>query len=410
MLIHWIWLAERPGINDRQKMLLLESFGDAEDVFFAEKEDILGLESITPRGKESLFDKDLSQAEEICRQCDEKGICICTLRDEEYPERLKNIIDPPLVLYYKGRIPDMEDVPVVAAVGTRKSSVYGNQVAMRMGYQITACGGVLVSGAAEGIDGYAMRGGLMAGGTVVGILGCGADVVYPKKNKDLFGDMERYGCLISEFPPETPPYGWNFPKRNRIISGLCNGVVVIEAPERSGSLSTMRHAADQGRDVFVVPGNVDMPTFAGSNALLRDGATAVRDGWDVVSEYEQMYPGKVHPMALDNQPEILIPEREHTAKVAQSPRTPAAKSNSDKKNKKKPIDNGEKQPYSDVKEILPTLTDDQRSIVELLTCERLVDDIVAETGLSAAKVSSAITMLQIKGIIKQLPGKRIVLK
>ena len=410
MLIHWIWLEERSGVNDGQKAILLDVFGDAEDIFYAEEADVLGLEGVSAQGKASLMDKELADAERIHRQCVDKGISICTMRDEEYPERLKNIIDPPLVLYYKGQIPDMEAAPVIAVVGTRKNSLYGSQMAMRMGYQICTCGATVVSGAAEGIDGYAMQGALMSGGKVVGVLGCGVDVVYPKKNQHLFADMQRFGCLISEFPPETPPYAWNFPKRNRILSGLCNGVVVVEAPERSGSLITARHAADQGRDVFVVPGNVDMPTFAGSNALMREGATPVRDGWDVVSEYEGMYPDTVHPVDPNAQPKTLTHTEVSAQKVAQSPAIPCKKDTVDKKIGKKAVDKPAKPPYSDVKEILPKLTEDQRRIVAFLTCERLVDDIVAETGLSAAQVSSALTVLQIKGIIEQLPGKRIVLK
>ena len=178
-------------------------------------------------------------------------------------------------------------------VGTRHASPYGMTTAKKMGYQITKCGGIVVSGMAYGIDGMAMKGALTAGAPVVGILGCGAEMVYPPSNRPLFSDVENYGCIMSEFPPGTPPVKWNFPKRNRIISGMSCGVLVVEAPEKSGALITARCAADQGRDVFVVPGNIDVPTFVGSNRLLRDGAIAVSSGWDILSEYQMQFPDKI---------------------------------------------------------------------------------------------------------------------
>ena len=410
MLIHWIWLATRPNMNDRQKKLILDAFEDPEDAFSECETAYLQVEGLHKEALDALADKNLTEAQKILRQCVDKGISICTYHDKTYPKRLKHIVDPPLILYCKGELPDMEAAPVVAAVGTRRASAYGMNVSRRMGYQIAACGGILVSGMAAGNDGMAMQGALLAGGSVVGVLGCGVDVVYPKSNSRLFADMERNGCLISEFPPETPPYRWNFPKRNRIISGLSNGVVVIEAPEGSGSLITAKQALEQGRDVFCVPGNVDIPTFAGSNALLRDGAIPVRDGWDVVSEYESAYPNAVHPMKTSVEIQDVSDDDKIVPKVAEKTDYPKKKRPNDKKKEKTPIDNCPKQPYSDVKDKLSKLPDTERQIVELLTSERLVDDLIAETGLPAAKVGAALTMLEIKGIIKRLPGKRISLK
>lgn len=410
MLIHWIWLAIRPSLTDRQKKLVLDAFSDAEDVYCATQEDYRQIEGLTQEEVGSLMDKNLTSAEEILRQCIDKQIKICLFSDEIYPQRLKHIIDPPLVLYYKGNLPAMDQLPVIAAVGTRGASAYGLQVARRMGYQIAGCGGTVVSGVAKGIDAMAMQGALLAGGTVVGILGCGVDVVYPASNRELFADIIRSGCLISEFPPETPPYKWNFPRRNRILSGLSNGVVVIEAPHGSGALITAKQALEQGRDVFTVPGNVDMPTFEGSNALLREGAIPARDGWDVIGEYEMLYPQIIHKADAEPGKMYDAGEEEKSLKLAQEIVSPGKKQKSHRKKEKKPIDKEVKQPYSDVKGILPSLPDTQRQIVELLTRERLVDEIIAETSLPAAKVSAALTVLEIKGIVRRLPGKRIVLK
>ena len=262
-----------------------------------------------------------------------------------------------------------------------------------------------MSGLAEGYDGSAMGGALTAGGKVIGVLGCGVDVVYPPMHRSLYRDTEKNGCLISEFPPKTPPYKWNFPKRNRIISGLSNGVLVVEAPYKSGSLITAREAADQGRDVFVVPGNIDVPTFHGSNALLRDGAIAVSSGWDVVSEYAAVYPDKIRK---ENGETVFLSEQEKVLpKVAQKPETPAKNPLFDRKKEKKPIDNGPKKTYSDQQ----NLSDEERELLKpLQKGEALVDDLIAASGLPAGKVLSMLTMLQIRGIVELLPGKRVALK
>ena len=396
MLVHWIWLSTRSGMSEREKYILLRHFEDPEDIFYEKHFDV------KPDAKESLLDKDLSAARKILDDCADLGIHICTLQDAAYPARLKNIADPPLVLYYKGRLPDFDSAPAVAIVGTRKASAYGLSTAQKMGYQIAKCGAIVVTGLAGGIDGAGAKGALMADGTVVGVLGCGADKVYPAYHKSLYADTEHQGCLITEFPPHTPPFGWNFPKRNRIMSGLSNGVLVVEAPEKSGALITARDAAEQGRDVFCVPGNIDVETFAGSNALLRDGATPVFCGWDVVSEYQGLYGDKVHPFtAADYSEKSLL-------KVAQKPLTPDKSPSFDRKKEKKPIDKTVKQPYSDIHD---ALTPEQRKIVDLLkNGEKLLDEIIAESGMSAQNVSSVVTMLQIKGIISKKAGNILSLK
>lgn len=401
MLAHWIWLATRPDMSDRLKRIVLDAFADAEEVYYADREAYSNVEGLTSEALDALTDKNLQKAEKILETCQAKKIQICTYHDGAYPAVLKNIADPPLVLYHKGQIPDFESRPVIGVVGTRKASAYGMNTAYQMGYQIGRCGGIVVSGAADGIDTMAMEGALMAGATVVGVLGCGADKVYPACNRKLYADTQQQGCLLTEFPPGTPPYGWNFPKRNRIISGLSNGVLVVEAPKRSGALITARDAADQGRDVFVVPGNIGVNTCEGSNALLRDGAISVSSGWDVVSEYAALYPDKIREEAPLQS--VEIPSR----KVAQTPRIPEKPKASDRKKEKKPIDKEEKQAYSDQSKVLQSLTPQEQKILELLEKECLVDDLVARAELPTGKVLAALTMLQIKGLIRQLPGKRV---
>ena len=416
MLIYWIWLAHRPGISDRMKRQLLEHFREPEDIFFADEDTLAHVEGMTQETRASLADRDLSTAEQILRSCREKKLQILTIQDAAYPKRLKNIADPPLVLYYKGQLPELDALPVIGVVGTRKASVYGLQTAKRMGYQIGKCGGVVVSGMAYGIDGMAMAGALSAGQPTVGVLGCGADIVYPASNRALFRDVEERGCILSEFPPGTPPAKWTFPKRNRIISGLSCGVLVVEAPAKSGALITARLAADQGRDVFAVPGNIDIPTFEGSNRLLRDGAIMVSSGWDVVSEYEGLFPDKIiRADAASIQraypDEVARQEETIPAKVAQKPVLPGKKKNLKKEFKKNTIDKAASSPYSDVNTTIAGLSPEAQKIVLCLkNGERLVDDVIAETGLTTGKLLSALTMLELKGVIKRLPGKQITLK
>lgn len=419
MLIHWIWLATRTGLNDRKRMALLERFQDAEGVFYATDRDYAAVECIDSDALDCLRDKSLTQAQEILDRCMEKGIHLLTMQDAAYPDRLKSIADPPAVLYYRGRLPDFDANPLIAVVGTRSASAYGLSAAKRMGYQIASCGGVVVSGMAYGIDGMAMRGALTAGGVAVGVLGCGADVVYPASNRGLFADVEQYGCLLTEFPPGTPPAKWNFPKRNRIISGLSCGVLVVEAPAKSGALITAAQAAEQGRDVFVVPGNIDVASCAGSNALLREGAIAVSSGWDVVSEYQALYPGKLrHAMGGDRQAaypdEVLrAHRRDRTAqnKVAQKPEMPEILGAKSDVPDKKGIDNRPERTYSDSEMPESELTGPEAAVFAQIRGDATpVDEILAECGIAAGTALAALTLLEVKGRILRLPGRRVARK
>lgn len=408
MLEYWIWLAELTGISLRARHNLLEYFGTPEAVFSADREELLQVEGIRPEALLGWEEQDLTRAEEILEDCQLKNISILTFADDDYPERLKNIYDPPIVLYYKGEFPEFDKLPTIGVVGTRKASVYGMTVARRLGYEISMCGGLVVSGLAAGNDGAAMGGALAAGKPTVGVLGCGVDVIFPKSNRFLFADTERYGCILSEYAPGVPPEKWNFPKRNRIISGLSSGVVVVEGPVRSGALITARDAVEQGRDVFVVPGNVDMPTFAGSNQLLNEGAKAVACGWDIMQEYVHHFPELIHRDSTDV-PEQSLPEAE--ALVAQKPQSPRKKKASERPAPEKSIDKEPSPNYIDLSELLQGKSQDEQLIINAIGLkERLVDEVIAETGLSAARMMCLLTMLEIRKVIVRLPGKRIALR
>ena len=375
MLVYWIWLANKANVTDREKLAVLEHFGRPEDCFFADKEALMQVTALRKEAVETLCEKSLKDAESILHQCAKKNISILTWQDAHYPNGLKNIADPPLVLYYRGTLPDFDEEPMIGVVGTRKASAYGMQAAEKLGAEIASCGGIVVSGMAEGIDTMATQAALRAQKPAIGVLGCGVDRVYPPSNRELYRKVERCGCLLSEFPPGTAPQRWNFPKRNRIISGLSCGVVIVEAPLRSGALITARLALEQGRDVFVVPGNIGVASCEGSNALLKDGAAMITSGWDILEEYIYRYPDKIH---------------RHTKEK------PVAD--------KKPVDKTTPAPYSDV---VDTAEADETELL-ILKClhdgEKLIDTIIADTGLPSAQVLAALTMLEVQGAVATRPG------
>lgn len=406
MLIHWIWFAERK-LPDRLKYSLLERYGSAEAIYNEDPVCFLALGA----GKDSLqvlADKSLAGAQNILEKCDENHIAVLSLADAEYPDRLRNIYDPPIVLYCKGKLPEIDNEVAIGIVGTRDASLYGLTVAKKLGYQVAAGGGLVVSGMARGNDCAAMEGALLAGRPVIGVLGTGADVCYPKRCSHVYEGTIRYGCIVSEYPPGTGADGWHFPRRNRIISGLCCGTVVVESPENGGGLITAAHAREQGRDVFAVPGNVDVAACVGSNRLLRDGAIAVSCGWDILSEYTMAYPGRLSESSAQMPPPDCPKKPENPQ--ASAPKKEKKSARVDSANKKT-IDKPTTTAYIDPASVLGKLTEaEQQAVRPLLNGERLVDDVIAESGISAGRMLALLTVLEIKGIISRLPGKRICLK
>ena len=412
MLKYWIWLSTREGVNNVQALSLLSRFGSAEAVYQADEDALRG-----PEGKnvpQSLLDKSLMGAEVILQQCYQKNIHVMTIQDAAYPGRLRAIEDPPVVLYYKGVFPAIDTSPVIAMVGTRKASAYGLMQAKRLGYQVAKCGGIVVSGGADGIDTMCLVGALSANRPVIAVLGCGVDVVYPAGNKTLFEDIAFHGCLISEYPPQTPATGSHFPVRNRILSALSLGVVVVEAPKRSGALITANRALEQGRDVFTIPGNVGTATCEGNIQLLREGAIVVEDGWDIMKEYVHLFPDLVSHQPA-RMPMQLTPAQQKKAVSPDRPlpprtRKPAEKETNAASSDTKVIDKPVSRAYIDVQEILDALSPDEKTAVQLLTKgEQHIDQLIAASDLPAARISSALTLLQIKGYVRALPGKRFSL-
>ena len=398
MPVYWIWFAQIKGISLFVKRQLLEKFHDPEEIFLAE-------EGALPKEiAEALQKKDLTEAREIYNRCIQLGISILTYGDTAYPERLRNIEDPPMVLYCKGKLPDWQAQPVIGVVGTRNASSYGLQTAHLLGSQIAACGGLVVSGVATGIDALSMEGALDAGKPAVGVLGGGVDVVYPAKNRYLYRRTEENGCLISEYPPGSRPYSWNFLHRNRIISGLSDGVLVVEAPEISGALNTARHAFSQGRDMFAVPGNVGVESCRGSNILLQEGAYAALSGWDVVKHYETLYPGVVEkrPVFLQNT------VHKQQSKVAETAIIPDKQYQEKEKASKIAIDNREESTYSVINKPSVKLSDQENAVLALLGEVPVIPDSVMDASdLPSGTVQSILTRLAIKGLVQYHPDGRI---
>ena len=384
VLKHWVWLAELKGLSNQTRLALLRHFGTPEDVFYADAGEILLTEGITREQAALLENHDLTAADKILADCQRLGLRLLTIQDAEYPGRLANIYDPPVLLYVKGRLPAFDDEAAVAVVGTRDCTPYGIASAEKLGYGLAKGGAVVVSGLAKGIDAAATRGALRAGGITVGVVGNGLDVRYPYESRYLYEDVAAAGVLISEYPPGTEPAGSHFPVRNRIISGLSAATLVVEAPERSGALITAGTALEQGRDVFAVPGPIDAPNSVGCNRLIRDGAGLVSEAWDILREYEARFPEKLRQTEQRPQPEVTGYQARQRAEA-------------------KPVP-----PAVDPEDPALGLTDDQMVLLRALPAEEpiQVDDLIEQTGIPTRRVLSALTVLEIENLVTQHSGKR----
>ena len=383
-LKYWLWLSNLRGLGNQTRLSLLRRFPSPEEIYYADGGELLLTEGIRREDADILADKGLDTAEKILAECSRLDIRILTIQDAEYPGRLKNIYDPPILLYVKGRIPAFDEEPAIAVVGTRDCSPYGVACARKLGHGLAAGGAMVVSGLAKGVDAEASRAALRSGGFVVGVLGNGVDVVYPHSSRSLYEDIAAAGALISEYPPGTEPVGRHFPVRNRIISGLCVATLVVEAPEKSGALITAETALEQGRDVFAVPGPIDAPGSVGCNRLIREGAGLVAEASDILREYAGRFPGK------------LLLDRSHT---------PAPQEGYEVEEKEKVPARAVPPAYSLSKS---GLTDDQMALLRLLDDEEpsIVDDLIDRSGIPTRRVLSALTLLELENLVLQHSGKR----
>ena len=352
---YWVLLSMVPQVGPSRFQRLLDAFGEAEAAWRAAPLPLAraGLDRRAIGGLAELRAK--VDPAEVWQKLERLGVIVMTLADPTYPEHLREIADPPPVLYLKGGLL-AADRWAVAVVGTRRMTAYGRQVTERLVGELARSGVTIVSGLARGVDALAHRAALEAGGRTLAVLGSGLDRVYPTEHAGLAREIVERGAVISEFPLGTPPDALNFPRRNRIISGLSMGTLVVEAGETSGALITADFALEQGRDVFAVPGSILSPASAGPNRLIQEGAKLVASAQDILEELN------------------LTAVAQHEA----------------------------------AREALPG-NETEAALLRLLSSEPLhVDELGRTSALPVAQVSSALTMMELKGLVRQVGGMNYV--
>lgn len=396
---YWIWLSAL-RLAPKTKRALMEHFhSDPERMYYATEAEILGVHGISKADGSFLKRRELDTAMQILSRCESQGISILTQQDAAYPNRLRNIYDPPVVLYVKGRLPIVDEEAAVAVIGTRNASPYGLKMARKFGYDLAKQGGLVISGLTRGIDRVAAEGALYADAKVIGVLGTN----HEEAIGGIYEEVASRGALVSEYPPGIRTMRENFRYRNRITSGLSVGVLVVEAPKDSNCLRFANEALEQGKDVFALPGNVDAENCAGSNELLKEGARPVTTAWDILSEYHPLYREKLHYVHEN--------KLERTgAAVSETPDKYADFVQVCVPNPKKIIDKPKCVEYIDLKKQLEDLTEVQLKIVAAMNREEIhIDDLIDATGLEPATMLAELTMLQIEGVVTQRPGKRFIL-
>jgi len=351
---HYYWFALKsvPQVGNVTFLRLVSHFGSPKRALEATAGELAGVKGVSAKAQAALLHHDYHPfAQGECERLAASGACVVDILSERYPKPLMEIPDPPPYLYVKGEIKGSETA--VAIVGSRHASQYGLCTATRLAKDLALSGVAVVSGMARGIDTAAHWGAVKAGGRSIAVLGCGIDVVYPPENEALFREVAQNGALVSEFPLGSEPLAENFPRRNRIISALSRGVVVVEAGERSGSLITARFALEQGREVFAVPGNVTLSGSRGANGLIKEGAKLVERVEDILEELSLPLPG---------------PGRELPPSFALTP---------------------------------------QEAEIYVLICRgpMQIDDIIVQSAYTAGEVSGLLLSLELKGAVVQLPGK-----
>ena len=397
-LLYWVWLASLDGVGVVTAQKLLSRFNTPENIYKANAREYREAVGASAAYLSVLCNKDVSLAESIISKCKSVNCDIIPFRDTKYPTRLRNIYDPPIVLYVRGQLPCVDSFAPIAIVGTRNCTPYGSKTAEEFGYKLAASGFVVVTGLAKGIDSAAAIGAVRAGGQIIGVIGTGTNVIYPAENKRIFEEVIRHGALVSEYPPDTTGHRAHFPARNRIISGLSLGVIVMESPKKSGALITAARALEQNRDVFALPGNVDALSCKGSNLLLREGAIPVLCAEDIITEYIDLYPDsiKFDDAALNS--ECKKEDNSFALEFRKSRERKIVEQND--------IDKEPLLKYIDLETATSMLSGDEKTVAMTIGCTESVhiDTIVNRSGLSASQVSAALTMLEIKGMAQNVGG------
>ncbi len=373
----WLWLSLKKRMSASKMERLLNIFDTPKTIFNMSKEQLSSYKALDRKTVLALADKSLDRVYEVKEQCRKCEISILTYDSKCYPKNLRHISAPPYVLYTKSKTKiNLNEYIRIAMVGNRIATEYGKSVARRFSEELAKNSIVVVSGMADGIDAASHRGAIQAGGITVGVMGCGLDKAYPTHHTELMHKILETGMAISEYPPGEKPEKFHFPERNRIISGISQGTLVVEAPRRSGSLITANYAIDQDRDLFAVPGDITRERSEGTNNLLKEYAIAVTSANDIVEHYSFEYAEIKEIKKLQKEKGIIPPKKEEKT----------------------------------INEILIGLTEEEKHIITKLSATpKNFEHLQSETGFPADKLASLITMLEIKGKIRTHPGKNFTL-
>lgn len=438
-VVKWIWLAQKCGAGNSDVLALVEKFESVDHIYEADFDDYVSC-GVSERLAEDLCDKALDEANTIIKTCESIGAGVLCYGDKRYPSSLRALKNPPVVLYYLGELPDFNGRLCISVVGTRSMSEYGMRAAYKIAYEIASAGAIVVSGMALGIDGVASAATIAARGKTVVVFGCGIDVVYPKEHLKLTERIRENGAIITEYPPTTQPRRMHFPLRNRIISAISQGTVVVDADMSSGAMITAKNAILQGKDIYAVPCNIDSRNSSGTNSLIRDGAQAVLCGADIIKNYVYMYRDKLDVKKMNDSVASSEFDSQVLWRMGVGARGFAANTSADELTSYKPYKKPratrsertatsekapEPKPYKpEAKEsrretgagdnsakALESLTEKQRKIFDEMPLDRAVTvDYLTKTGFKLGEVISALTILEVKGLVSSLPGALYIRK
>ncbi len=435
--VYWIYLQNIIGYGSRKLLKILDMFETAEN-FYKASYDRKIKSGLFNRNEIDRIDKfDIDSAYKIIDKCERLGYKIVTPENPAYPMRLKHLVDPPAVLYVLGTLPEIDDEVMIAIVGARKASDYSRALARELGERLTKAGAYIVSGGAVGIDTSSHTGALSASGKTIAVLACGLNYGYLAKNEPLRMDIAANGALISEFAPDFPVYSSNFHIRNRLISGLCLGTVVVEAGRKSGALITVSHALEQGRDIFVIPGDVSSERYVGSNMLIRDGAKIITSPLDILEEYTHIYPHRINIDGCsqmlkgdtserglfddkfdengefvrdDGNDRLNVPQNNRSDdRLIKSSETRSIFKNKDKPKRKKSDvigDSAVVEDYLPDKSRVNLSADGELLYLSFNKTVMLFDQLVDISGLPVSRALSAATELEIMGVAEAIAGGR----
>ena len=431
--LYWVWLSQKCGAASKEFARLIARFENPFDIFRLDADELYAIDCIGDVLRDKLSEKSLEQAYSVLKYCSKNGIDIISYGDKRYPLRLKTLEDPPVLLYCMGTFPKFDDRLCIGVVGTRKISAYGMQSTYKISYELASASACIVSGMALGVDAVAACAAMEAGGTTVAVLGCGVDVVYPKVHTRLKRAITKNGCIISEYPPAEAPYASNFPKRNRIISGLCQGVLVIEGNKQSGAMITAEKAISQGREVFALPGKINESNSEGPNDLIQRGVNVALSAHDIVTHFDLLYHSTVDFTSLyfAKRHSDLVPSALEKYGVSTDvcfgeihcAAAPVAKSKTPSEQPRKEVsvdatqsrpreENGERPVGADNSSaLLDSLDGITKKVFEAMPIDKAISpDEFVSCGISISEAITSLTMLEIMGLVSSLPGGTYIRK